>query len=180
MLKRKRSNGSPAPPRAGAAGVCGGRRFGLMAGGLALALLALAGCSNLTGWTIPGTEKSALPTTKVYLVMENVETVPENLRVQGEIYVDDAYFGRTRRPTYYKFVGNSLVVGSVQIEKEKQHTIRVELPGYEPFEHRKHFGALAEYSISFRVKRLESEPAVVWETQTETEEPEEKKWYKFW
>ena len=85
--------------------------------------------------------------------MENVETVPESLRTRGEIYVDDAFFGHTKRPTYYKFVGNALVVGSVQIEKEKTHEIRVEFPGYEPFEHTRYFGTLQEYSISFRLKR---------------------------
>ena len=148
---------------------------------LLVVVLAVSGCSGLTGWRVPGTEVSALPTTKTYLVLENVETMPENVRVQGEIYVDDAFFGRTSRPVYNKFVGNELVVGSMRIEKEKMHTIRVEYPGYEPFEHTRYFGALSEYSISFRLKRLEAGPAVVWETETEAEPPPpEKSWYEFW
>ena len=142
--------------------------------------LALSGCSGLTGWRIPGTEKSALPTTKTYLVLENIETIPDNLRTKGEIYVDDAFFGRTSRPDYYKFVGNDLVVGMMRIEKEKTHTIRVEYPGYEPFEHTRFFGALSEYSISFRLKRLDAGPASSWEKETLAEEPEESRWYEFW
>ena len=147
---------------------------------LLVVVLAVSGCSGLTGWRVPGTEVSALPTTKTYLVLENVETMPENLRVQGEIYVDDAFFGRTSRPVFNKFVGNELVVGSMRIEKEKMHTIRVEYPGYEPFEHTRYFGALSEYSISFRLKRLEAGPAVVWETEIEAERPQGKKWYEVW
>ena len=155
---------------------------------LLIMALALSGCSGLTGWRIPGTEKSAVPTTKTYLVLENVETIPENLRARGEIYVDDAFFGRTSRPEYSRFVGNDLVVGSMRIEKEKTHTIRVEYPGYESFEHTRFFGALAEYSISFRLKRLEAGPATAWERETLTEqpgksldeEPEESRWYEFW
>lgn len=185
MPRRKRSSKSQPSPYAAtvarrSAIISGGRRSRLIPAGILLVLCALAGCSTLTGWDIPGTEKSALPTTKVYLVLENVETVPENLRTQGEIYVDDAFFGRTSRPSFYKFVGNDLVVGSVQIEKEKAHTIRVELPGYEPFEHTRHFGALPEYSIAFRLKRLEAGPAVVWESEAEAEQPEGAKWYEFW
>ena len=141
---------------------------------------AVSGCSDLTGWRVPGTEVSALPTTKTYLVVENIETVPKNLRTEGEIYVDDAFFGRTSRPKYSKFVGNDLVVGMMRIEKERMHTLRVEYPGYEPFEHTRYFGALSEYSISFRLKRLEAGPAVVWEKETETERPAEKGWYEFW
>lgn len=121
-----------------------------------LAVLSMTGCANLTGWHIPGTEKSAEPTTKVYLVLENVETIPEGLRTQGEIFVDDAYFGQTSRPAYSRFVGNALVVGTVQIEKEKLHTIRVVFPCYEQFEHTRYFGTLTEYSVSFRLKRLET------------------------
>ncbi len=186
MLRLQRSTGPwrPRPAQADNSreltAVFRNLRGGLTAIIVFLTLVLPAGCSNLTGWTISGTEKSALPTTKVYLVMENIETVPENLRTQGEIYVDAAYFGRTSRPTYYKFVGNGLVVGMVQIEKEKPHTLRVDLPGYEPFEHTRHFGALSEYSISFRMKRLEAEPAVAWEIETESERPEEKQWYEFW
>lgn len=157
-----------------------GGSIGLVPVWITVLFFALAGCSNLTGWHIPGTEKSALPTTRAYLVLENVETVPENLRMQGEIYVDDAFFGHTKRPTYYKFVGNALVVGSVQIEKEKTHTIRVEFPGYEPFEYTRYFGTLREYSISFRLKRIEAGPAVAWESETEAEQPEQKRWYQFW
>jgi hypothetical protein len=142
--------------------------------------LAVAGCSGLTGWRIPGTEVSALPTIKAYLVLENVDTLPENLQSEGEIYVDDAFFGHTSRPAFNKFVGNELVVGSMQIEKEKMHTIRVEYPGYEPFEHTRYFGALSEYSISFRLKRLEAGPAVAWETETEAEPPRKKRWFEFW
>jgi len=152
--------------------------------GLAVAFLIVAltmsGCGELTGWRIPGTEMSGVPTTKTYLVLENVDTIPENLRTEGEIYVDDAYFGRTGKPRYYDFVGNDLVIGVVRIGKEKTHTLRVEFPGYEPFEHTRHFGTLAEYSISFRLKRLEAGPAVVWEKETEVEPPPEKKWYQFW
>lgn len=141
---------------------------------------AVSGCSGLTGWRVPGTEVSALPTTKTYLVVENIATVPKNLRTEGEIYVDDAYFGRTSSPTYNKFVGNELVVGMMRIEKEKMHTLRVEYPGYEPFEHTRYFGAFSEYSISFRLKRLEAGPAVVWEKETETGRAAGKSWYKFW
>jgi hypothetical protein len=110
------------------AGAGSGGRTALMLAVVCLSIFSLAGCSNLTGWRIPGTEKSELPTTKVYLVLENVETLPEELRTQGEIYVDDAFFGHTSRPTYYRFVGNALVVGTVQIEKEKTHTVRVTFP----------------------------------------------------
>lgn len=147
---------------------------------LSIVVLAISGCSGLTGWRIPGTEVSELPTTKAYLVLENVGTIPDNLQTQGEIYVDDAFFGRTSHPLYNKFVGNDLVIGAVRIEKEKMHTIRVEYPGYEPFEHTRYFGALAEYSISFRLRRVEAGPAVVWETETEAEQPQEKRWYQFW
>ncbi|UCD56833.1 MAG: hypothetical protein JSV16_13565 [Candidatus Hydrogenedentota bacterium] len=149
-------------------------------------LFASMGCSNLTGWQIPGTEKSAVPTTKVYLVLENVETVPEELRPQGEIYVDDAFFGNTSRPAYYRFVGNALVVGSVQIEKEKVHTVEVVFPGYEPFKHTRYFGTLPEYSISFRVKQFVAEPVLLPLPEAEDkekekgEEAQDKKWYEFW
>jgi hypothetical protein len=127
---------------------------GVRVTGLVLIVCLMVACSNLTGLRIPGTEKSAIPATTVYLVLENVETIPEYLRTAGEIYVDDAFFGNTNQPGYYRFVGNELVVGKVQIEKEKIHTIRVAFPGYEPFEHTRYFGTLPEYSISFRLKRL--------------------------
>ncbi len=153
---------------------------GFTAAAVLIVMLAVSGCADLTGWRIPGTEVSAIPTTKTYLVLENIETVPENLRDEGEIYVDDAYFGRTSRPTFNKFVGNELVVGTMQIEKEKMHTLRVEYPGYEPFEHTRYFGALSEYSISFRLIRLEAGPSVVWEKEKEAEPPVKQKWYKFW
>lgn len=130
--------------------------------------LFLTACSNLTGLRIPGTEKSAAPTTAVYLVLENVETIPEHLRTEGEIYVDDAFFGCTSRPGYYRFVGNALVVGKIQIEKEKIHTIKVVFPGYEPFEHRRYFGTLPEYPLSFRLKRLPGEPVTVWDEEPES------------
>jgi hypothetical protein len=122
----------------------------------------------MTGLRIPGTEKSAVPTTTVYLVLENVETVPERLRTMGEIFVDEAYFGNTSRPGYYRFVGNALVIGKVQIEKEKVHTILVEYPGYETFELTRYFGTLPEYSISFRLKRSPSEPSVFWDKEPES------------
>ena len=138
---------------------------------LALIMLFSAACSNLTGWRIPGTEKSAVPATTVYLVLENVETIPEHLRTRGEIFVDDAFFGNTNRPDYYRFVGNALVVGKVQIEKEKMHTIKVWFPGYEPFEHTRYFGTLPEYSISFRLKRISTEPAAFWDKEGEAVTP---------
>lgn len=147
---------------------------------LALMIMVLAGCSTTTGWQIPGTEKSAVPTTKAYLVLENVETLPEQARSLGKIYVDDAFFGNTSRPTYSKFVGNSLVVGKVQIEKEKIHTVKVEFPGYETFEHTRYFGALPEYSISFRLKRLTTEPATISEEETKKGEDRDKAWFEFW
>lgn len=162
------------------AGAGSGGRTALMLAVVCLSIFSLAGCSNLTGWRIPGTEKSELPTTKVYLVLENVETLPEELRTQGEIYVDDAFFGHTSRPTYYRFVGNALVVGTMQIEKEKTHTVRVTFPGYETFEHTRYFGTLSEYSLSFRLKRLASEPATASAPEPEAKQAEEKKWYKFW
>jgi hypothetical protein len=114
----------------------------------------LAGCSNLTGWRIPGTEKGAGATTTVYLVLENVGTMPEEVQSQGEVYVDSAFFGYTRHPFYSQFVGNDLVVGEVQVAKEKEHTILVEFPGYEPFEHKRYFGTLPEYAISFRLRQM--------------------------
>lgn len=157
-----------------------GGRAAWMLAVVCLSIFSLASCSNLTGWRIPGTEKSELPTTKVYLVLENVETIPEELRTQGEIYVDDAFFGNTSRPTYYRFVGNALVVGAVQIEKEKTHTVRVTLPGYEPFEHTRYFGTLSEYSLSFRLKRLAAESAAASAPEPETKQAEKKKWYQFW
>ncbi len=146
---------------------CGSVRFekcrssGLVPVAFFLALFFVTGCANLTGWHIPGTEKSAEPTTKVYLVLENVETIPEELRTQGKIYVDDAYFGQTSRPEYFRFVGNALVVGTVQIEKEKLHTIKVVFPDYEQFEHTRYFGTLPEYSVSFRLKRPGATPNAV-------------------
>ncbi|MBI5114929.1 hypothetical protein HZA56_00485 [Candidatus Poribacteria bacterium] len=140
-----------------------------------LVFLLFTGCSNLTGWRIPGTEKGVGATTKVYLVLENVETMPEDIRTHGEIYVDDAFFGNTKRPTYYKFVGNALVVGEVQIEKDRIHTIKVVFPGYESFSQTRHFGTLAEYSVPFRLKRLPGELPVIPEPQ-----PPEKRWYEFW
>ncbi len=162
-----------------ASGAFAGGRTALMPAVVCLSILLLAGCSNLTGWRIPGTEKSELPTTKVYLVLENVETFPEELRTQGEIYIDDAFFGHTSRPTYYRFVGNALVVGTVQIEKEKTHTVRVTFPGYEPFEHTRYFGTLSEYSLSFRLKQIAGESATA-AAEPEAKQAEEKKWYKFW
>jgi hypothetical protein len=156
------------------------RKFPTILAGLLLVIALQAACSNLTGWRIPGTEKSAVPTTTTYLVLENVETLPEDLRSQGEIYVDDAFFGRTTRPTYYRFVGNALVVGKVHIEKEKIHTIRVEFPGYEPFENTRYFGTLPEYSLSFRLKQVAAEPAVAWEAEEEVVPEKEKIWYEFW
>lgn len=119
----------------------------------------LGGCSNLTGWRIPGTEKGAGATTTVYLVLENVETIPEELRTRGEIFVDDAFFGNTSRPEYYRFVGNELVVGTIKIQKEKIHTVRVDYPNYEPFEHTQFFGTLPEYSVSFRLKHQDTAQA---------------------
>ncbi|MBI4830394.1 MAG: hypothetical protein HY801_02330 [Candidatus Lindowbacteria bacterium] len=145
-----------------------------------LLLLLFAGCSNLTGWRIPGTEKGAGATTKVYLVLENVETMPEEIRPQGEIYVDEAFFGHTSRPSYYKFVGNSFVVGEVQIEKDRVHTIEVVFPGYEPFSQTRHFGTLPEYSIAFRLKRLPGEPPVAAAPEPQAEKAAESPWYEFW
>ena len=49
-----------------------GGSIGLVPAWLTVLFFALAGCSNLTRWHIPGTEKSTLPTTKAYLVLENV------------------------------------------------------------------------------------------------------------
>lgn len=145
-----------------------------------LVLSLLVGCSNLTGWRIPGTEKGVGATTKVYLVLENVETMPEETRTQGEIYVDDAFFGYTSRPSYYRFVGNALVVGEVQIEKDRIHTLRVVFPGYEPFVLTRHFGTLAEYSVPFRLKRLPGYSVVPSPPEPGTEATTEKKWHEFW
>jgi hypothetical protein len=130
------------------------RRFELVPGLFLLALLMFSGCSNLTGWRIPGIEKSAGPTTTIYLICENAETIPEGIRSYGEIHVDGAFFGLTSNPKYYKYVGNALVVGKVRTEKEREHTVRVAMPGYEPFENTRYYGTLPEYSISFRLKRL--------------------------
>jgi len=163
--------------RAGPASVLGGVALVVTVIGM---LSAFAGCSNLTGWRIPGTEKGAGATTKVYLVLENVDVVPEEIRTEGEIFVDDAFFGNTSRPAYYPFVGNALVVGEVNIEKEKIHTVRITFPGYEPFEATRYFGTLPEYSISFRLKQVPGEPAVATAPAPETEEGEEKEWYQFW
>jgi hypothetical protein len=153
---------------------------GRIAAAVLFVAVAAPGCADLTGWRIPGTQVDGIPTTKTYLVLENIETIPVNLRTEGEIYVDDAFFGRTSRPVFNTFVGNSLVVGTMQIAKEKMHTLRVEYPGYEPFEHTRYFGALSEYSISFRLKRLEAGPSVVWEKEIKAEPPVEKEWYKPW
>jgi hypothetical protein len=101
--------------------------------------------------------------------------MPEEIRTHGEIYVDDAFFGHTSRPTYYRFVGNALVVGEVQIEKDRIHAIKVVFPGYESFSQTRHFGTLAEYSVPFRLKRLPGELSVIPEAQ-----PPEKRWYEFW
>lgn len=150
----------------------------LLAGAVGM-LSTLTGCSNLTGWRIPGTEKAAGATTKVYLVLENVDVVPEEFRTQGEIFVDDAFFGNTSRPVYYPFVGNALVVGEVNIEKEKIHTVKVIFPGYEPFEATRYFGTLPEYSISFRLKQVPGAPAVATAPALD-EGVEEKEWYQFW
>jgi hypothetical protein len=161
-------------------GVQSGGSIGLILTTFLMFLLSAAGCSNLTGWNIPGTEKSAMPTTKVYLVLENVEAVPEEVRPAGEIYVDDAFFGYTSRPVFSKFVGNALVVGKIQIEKEKVHTVKVLYPDYEPFEHTRYFGTLQEYSISFRLKRLADEPVAPPPAEAEAEEEDQRKWYEFW
>jgi len=128
-------------------------RYGLFPG-LFLVVLMFSGCSNLTGWRIPGIEKSAGPTTTIYLICENAETIPEGIRSYGEIQVDGAFFGLTSNPKYYKYVGNALVVGKVRTGKEREHTIRVAMPGYEPFESTRYYGTLPEYSISFRLKRV--------------------------
>ena len=185
MFKRSRSSGSWSTAscvktRVLAVGVQSGGSIGLIAALIFLASFSLAGCSSLTGWNIPGTEKSAIPTTKVYLVLENVETVAEEVRSQGEIYVDDAFFGHTSRPFFSKFVGNDLVVGTVQTEKQKVHNIEVVYPGYEAFEHERYFGALPEYSISFRLKRLPGEPVAAPPPEPQVEEEQEEKWYEFW
>lgn len=127
------------------------RRIGYCLSGFLIFLL--LGCSNLTGWRIPGTEKGAGATATVYLVLENVETIPEDVRSQGEIYVDSAFFGHTSRPAYYPFVGNELVVGTIQIQKEKTHTVAVKFPDYKPFEVTRYFGKLPEYSVTFSLQR---------------------------
>jgi hypothetical protein len=114
----------------------------------ALAII-FSGCSNLTGWRIPGTELGAGATTTIYLVLENVEAIPEQARPLGEIYVNNAFFGNTSRPTYYRYVGNELVVGKVQVQKERTHTISVRFPGYETFAVTRYFGTLPEYSVAF-------------------------------
>jgi len=160
------------------AGIRFGRNVGLLAAILLLPLCSLMACANLTGWEIPGTEKSAIPTTTVYLVLENVETVPEEIMPQGEIFVDDAFFGHTNRPAFSKFVGNALVVGKIHTEKRKVHTIKVLYPGYEPFEHTRYFGTLPEYSISFRLKWLDGQPVMPAPPEPEAEEG--RKWYQFW
>ena len=139
-----------------------------------------AGCSSTTGWKIPGTEKGAGATTTVYLVLENVETIPEDVRPQGEIVIDGAFFGNTSRPMYYKFVGNALVVGTIHVQKEKIHTIRVKFPGYEPFECARYFGMLPEYSVAFSLKRVGEAPAAAPAPQPEAAQAQEKKWYKPW
>ena len=187
MSKRSRSSGPwfeesrvriRVPHHVG--GLQSGGSLGLILTTLFMFFLSAAGCSNLTGWNIPGTEKSAMPTTTVYLVLENVETVPEEARSAGEIYVDDAFFGHTSRPVFSKFVGNALVVGKIHIEKEKMHTVRVLYPDYEPFEHTRYFGTLQEYSISFRLKRLAGEPLAPPPAEAVAEEEEPRRWYEFW
>jgi hypothetical protein len=138
-------------------------------------VLLSAGCSNLTGWRIPGTEKGAGATTTVYLVLENVETIPEDVRPTGKIFVDGAFFGNTSNPMYYRFVGNELVVGTIQLQKEKIHEIKVALPGYEPFVCARYFGTLPEYSVAFSLKRTGGAPEAVPAPPTEATQAQEKK-----
>lgn len=160
------------------------RRFFPYGNVAAMSILWLAacvvGCSSTTGWRIPGTEKGAGATTTVYLVLENVDTMPEQSRSRGEIYVDGAFFGHTSRPFYNRFVGNKLVVGEVQIEREREHTVAVRFPGYEPFEQTRYFGTLPEYSISFRLKQIAQAEPVPLSPEEEAEETEEGHWYQFW
>jgi hypothetical protein len=169
-------------------GPCGYRGVSIA---MLLALLVLAGCSGLTGLSVPGTEKSGIPTTKTYLILENVNTIPDEIRDKGEIYVDDAFFGNTHTPAHYRFVGNDLVVGTMRVEKEKIHIVRIEYPGYESFEITRFFGALPEYSISFRLKRIEADPsaeggkeasekAAAKPEEKPQDESEESRWQEFW
>jgi len=120
---------------------------------LGFIVLLISSCSQLTGWRIPGTEKGAGATTTIYLVLENVESIPEQLRTQGEIYVDEAFFGNTSRPGYYRYVGNELVVGTVQVQKEKIHTFSIKFPGYMPVDITRYFGTLPEYSVTFSLRK---------------------------
>ncbi|RJP19810.1 MAG: hypothetical protein C4520_12030 [Candidatus Abyssobacteria bacterium SURF_5] len=148
---------------------------------LTLLLSVATACSNLTGWRIPGTEKGAAATTAVYLVLENVETLPEETRTLGEIYVDDAFFGYTSRPKYSRYVGNEMVVGSVQIQREKVHTISVRFPSYLPFETTRYFGTLPEYSVTFSLRKdMAAEPEEPQESDAPVEAVQEKKWYHLW
>jgi hypothetical protein len=126
---------------------------------LGFTVLLLSSCSQLTGWRIPGTEKGAGATTTVYLVLENVEAVPEQVRTLGEIYVDDAFFGHTSRPAYYRYVGNKLVVGKVQVQKERIHTLSIRFPDYIPVDITRYFGMLPEYSVTFSLRRTIEQPA---------------------
>jgi hypothetical protein len=142
----------------------------LLVSALGFIVLIFSSCSQLTGWRIPGTEKGAGATVTVYLVLENVESIPEQLRTQGEIYVDEAFFGNTSRPAYYRYVGNDLVVGKVQVQKEKIHVFSIRFPCYMPVEITRYFGTLPEYSVTFSLKEPVEQPKPVESAEDSVEE----------
>ena len=127
---------------------------------LSLLLLAscLAGCITPSGQRIPGAARNTKATTRILLACENIAVVPEEFRESGWIFVDDAYFGQTSRPVYRKIVGNSLVIGTVQVEKNHAHQVKVLFKGYEPVVIERYFGNLEEYVVSFRLHALQPKP----------------------
>ena len=94
----------------------------------------------------------------IYLACENIQVLPEDVRESGLIYVDDAFYGHTRRPFYRRALGNSLIIGDVRIEKNRIHELKVIFVGYEPVMIEKFFGNLREYTEPFRLIPLRPKP----------------------
>lgn len=124
----------------------------------AIALLLGGGCVTPSGQRIPGAGRDAEATTEIVLACENIAVVPEEFRESGWIFVDDAYYGQTSRPRYRRLLGNALVIGSVHVEKNQTHRVKVIFKGYEPVVIERYFGNLTEYVVPFRVQPLQPKP----------------------
>lgn len=131
---------------------------------LALALCTGLACITPSGQRVPGAGRNLRATTHIFFACENIDVVPADARESGWLFVDDAYFGNTNRPIYRRALGNALIVGSVRVEKNRVHELKIVFKGYEPVVLERYFGNLQEYYVPFRLKPLQPKPVAAGES----------------